>query len=171
VSMTRETGAPNTSSSSMVERCLDNLMATLRRRRRELIESLSSGDIRRIRLLLSEISDESSTNTGLRVVVNLRSSGWLRGDGAPELRDIVLIYDKERRRFEEGHSELIKEAARKLFPEATFSHFMSRERDGVHIKLRSGRIDVMPGSVYIWTTVNDSVKQFLEFIERNIFTS
>lgn len=171
MSMTRVIDAPSTSSDSVVHRCLENLKATLRRRQEELVAAMGRGDIVGIRRLLLEISDESSLGSGPRVVMNLRSMRRTKMPSPAELRDVALIYDRGRRRFKEGQPELVKEAARELFPEATFSTFMSRERDGIHIRLRDGRIDVMPGSVYIWTAINDQVKRFLEFLERKIFTA
>lgn len=151
---------------SLIREIVERLAEIRRTRFEEIISVLNSGDPRAIRRLLLDLSAEASKGLSVKVYVNLSS---LARSSDAELKDLAVIYDVSRKRFRQNEKEKVIEKAKELFGEVTITPFMSRERDGIHIRFGTERVDVMSSGVFVWARCTEKVLSFLEFLEKEAY--
>jgi hypothetical protein len=80
-------------------------------------------------------------------------------------RDVSILVDKNRKKFEKIAEDEVKRAIQPLnplsFDAARFGH------EGFRANLPAGRIDCLPSGVHLWCNITTEVLEFLDWIFEN----
>lgn len=79
-------------------------------------------------------------------------------------QNIGIVLDKFRKKFIIPRN-LIKDEAKKQIPEASvLDAYMYEDKEGLRIILKTGRIEVLPGSVHIWCKIDQDIERFMDWL-------
>lgn len=79
-------------------------------------------------------------------------------------QNIGIVLDKFRKKFIIPRN-LIKDEAKKQIPEASvLDAYMYEDKEGLRIVLKTGRIEVLPGSVHIWCKIDQDIERFMNWL-------
>ena len=68
--------------------------------------------------------------------------------------------------------EIIKSKTIEIIADATTSDaYMYEGKEGVRVSLKKGRIELLPGSVHIWSIIDNEIEDYLNWIFNNVFVS
>jgi hypothetical protein len=77
-------------------------------------------------------------------------------------RNLSVLVDKNRKRFESVTEDEVKKAAQRMSPlsfdPARFGH------EGFRAKITSGQIDCLPSGIHLWCNITPEVLEFLDWI-------
>ena len=141
-----------------------DLWDTLDKRRGEF-ESLWQDRTLRAFETINWIATEVGGRWGVLIQINFPP-----GQEKPEAtrigrRNVSILVDKNRKKFEKVTEEDIKRALQPLSPEsfdpARFGH------EGFRAILPTGRIDCLPSGVHLWCDMTPQVLEFLDWIFAN----
>lgn len=83
--------------------------------------------------------------------------------------NIGIVVDKFRKKFIIPR-DLIKNEAKKQIPEANvLDAYMYENKEGIRIILKSGRIEILPGSVHIWCKIDQDIECFMNWLFKFVF--
>ena len=138
-----------------------DLWETLAKRRGEF-ESLWRDRTLRGFETINWIASEVGERWGVLIQINFPP-----GQERPEAvrigrRNVSILVDKNRKRFESITEEDVKRAIQALSPQsfdaARFGH------EGFRANLPTGRIDCLPSGVHLWCDITPEVLEFLDWI-------
>ena len=138
-----------------------DLWDTLERRREEY-ESLWRDRTLRAFEIINWIASEVSERWGVLIQINFPP-----GQERPEAarigrRNVSILVDKNRKKFETITEDDIKRAIQLLNPQsfdpARFGH------EGFRANLSKGRIDCLPSGIHLWCDITPEVLEFLDWI-------
>ena len=141
-----------------------DLWDTLDKRRGEF-ESLWQDRTLRAFETINWIAGEVGERWGVLIQINFPP-----GQEKPEAshigrRNLSILVDKNRQRFETVTEDDVKRAIQPLSPQsfdaARFGH------EGFRANLRTGRIDCLPSGVHLWCNITPEVLEFLDWIFLN----
>ena len=82
--------------------------------------------------------------------------------------NIGIVVDRLKKNFSISR-EIIKSKAIEIIPNATASDaYMYEGKEGVRISLKNGRIELLPGSVHIWCTIDKDVENYVNWLWTNV---
>jgi hypothetical protein len=82
--------------------------------------------------------------------------------------NIGIVLDRFKKNFSYSR-EQIKSKAIGMIPDATASDaYMYEGKEGVRISFKTGRIELLPGSIHIWCTIDKDIEQFVNWIFKNV---
>jgi hypothetical protein len=82
--------------------------------------------------------------------------------------NIGIVVDRLKKNFSISR-ELIKSKAIETIPNATASDaYMYEGKEGVRILFKNGRIELLPGSVHIWCTVDKDSENYANWLLTNV---
>jgi hypothetical protein len=82
--------------------------------------------------------------------------------------NIGIVFDRFRKNFLIPR-ERIKSKAIETIPNATASDaYMYEGKEGVRISFKTGRIELLPGSIHIWCTIDKDIENFVNWTFRNV---
>jgi hypothetical protein len=82
--------------------------------------------------------------------------------------NIGIVVDRLKKNFSISR-EIIKSKAIETIPNATASDaYMYEGKEGVRISLKNGRIELLPGSVHIWCTVDKDIENYVNWLLTNV---
>jgi hypothetical protein len=141
-----------------------DLWDTLGKRRREF-ESLWQDRTLRAFETINWIANEVGERWGVLIQINF-PPGQERPDVARlGHRNLSILVDKNRKKFESVTEDEVKQAAQRMnplsFDPARFGH------EGFRAKIASGRIDCLPSGVHLWCNITPEVLDFLDWIFEN----
>ena len=65
--------------------------------------------------------------------------------------------------------ELVKSKAIETLPGATVSDaYMYEGKEGVRISFKKGRLELLPGSIHIWCSIDKDVENYVNWILTNV---
>lgn len=68
--------------------------------------------------------------------------------------------------------EIIKTKAIETIQDATPSDaYMYEGKEGIRISFKKGRIELLPGSVHIWSIIDNEIENYLNWIFNNVFVN
>ena len=68
--------------------------------------------------------------------------------------------------------EIIKTKAIETIQDATPSDaYMYEGKEGIRISFKTGRIELLPGSVHIWSIIDNEIENYLNWIFNNVFVN
>jgi hypothetical protein len=141
-----------------------DLWATLEKRRGEF-ESLWQDRTLRAFETINWIASEVGERWGVLIQINF-PPGQDRPDAARVgRRNLSVLVDKNRKRFESVTEDEVKQAAQRMnplsFDPARFGH------EGFRANLPTGCIDCLPSGVHLWCDITFEVLGFLDWIFEN----
>jgi len=138
-----------------------DLWDTLERRRGEY-ENLWQDRTLRAFEIISWIASEVSERWGVLIQINFPP-----GQERPEAtgigrRNVSILVDKNRKKFETITPDDVKRAIQLLNPQSfdptRFGH------EGFRANLSKGRIDCLPSGIHLWCDITPEVLEFLDWI-------
>jgi hypothetical protein len=147
---------------------IKDLWDTLEKRRGEY-ESLWQDRTLRAFETINWIAGEVGERWGVLIQINFPP-----GQERPEAarighRNLSILVDKNRQKFETMTEDDVKRAIQPLSPQsfdpARFGH------EGFRANLRTGRIDCLPSGVHLWCNITPEVLEFLDWIFLNGYGS
>ncbi len=138
-----------------------DLWDTLERRREEY-ESLWRDRTLRAFEIINWITTEVSERWGVLIQINFPPGQERPVAARIGRRNVSILVDKNRKKFETITEADIKRAIRLLNPQsfdpARFGH------EGFRANLSTGRIDCLPSGVHLWCDLTPEVLEFLDWI-------
>ncbi len=138
-----------------------DLWDTLEKRRGEF-ESLWKDHTLRAFETMNWIASEVGERWGVLIQINF-PPGQERPDATRiGHRNLSVLVDKNRKRFESVTEDEVKKAAQRMSPlsfdPARFGH------EGFRAKIASGQIDCLPSGIHLWCGITPEVLDFLDWI-------
>jgi len=138
-----------------------DLWDTLEKRRGEF-ESLWKDHTLRAFETINWIASEVGERWGVLIQINF-PPGQQRPDATRiGHRNLSVLVDKNRKRFESVTEDEVKKAAQRMSPlsfdPARFGH------EGFRAKITSGQIDCLPSGIHLWCDITPEVLEFLDWI-------
>lgn len=82
--------------------------------------------------------------------------------------NIGIVVDKFKKNFSISR-ELIKSKAIETIPGASVSDaYMYEGKEGVRISFEKGRLELLPGSIHIWSRIDKDVETYVNWILTNV---
>lgn len=82
--------------------------------------------------------------------------------------NIGIVVDKFKKNFSISR-ELVKSKAIETIDGASVSDaYMYEGKEGVRISFKKGRLEVLPGSIHIWSSVDKDVENYVNWIFTNV---
>jgi len=138
-----------------------DLWDTLERRREEY-ESLWRDRTLRAFEIINWIASEVSERWGVLIQINFPPGQERPVAARIGRRNVSILVDKNRKKFETITEADIKRAIQLLNPQsfdpARFGH------EGFRANLSTGRIDCLPSGVHLWCDLTPEVLEFLDWI-------
>jgi hypothetical protein len=138
-----------------------DLWDTLEKRRAEF-ENLWKDHTLRAFEKINWIASEVGERWGVLIQINFPP-----GQERPDVthighRNLSVLVDKNRKRFESVTEDEVKKAAQRMSPLsfdlARFGH------EGFRAKITSGQIDCLPSGIHLWCNITPEVLEFLDWI-------
>jgi hypothetical protein len=115
---------------------------------------------------INRIATNVGTKWGVTIQVNFPPGREIIRDKVGR-RDLSILVNKERRKFETLTSEQLAEAIRQLDPVAIENVGFGHE--GYKIRTSSGRIDCLASGVHLWCEITPQVLNFLDWLFPNAY--
>jgi hypothetical protein len=130
-----------------------------------------SGPLETDRIQAFQIIDRIAAEVGERwsVVLQLNFPPGQQGPGSQNLgrRDLTILVDRNRRKFDDVREADARNAFRSLNP-VGFDQ-IGGGYEGFKVKLSSGRIDCLPSGVHIWCEITLEVLRVLDSLFTNVY--
>ena len=82
--------------------------------------------------------------------------------------NIGIVVDRFKKNFSISR-ELVKSKAIETIPDASVSDaYMYEGKEGVRISLEKGRLELLPGSIHIWSRIDKDVETYVNWILTNV---
>lgn len=82
--------------------------------------------------------------------------------------NIGIVVDRFKKNFSISR-DLIKSKAVETIPGASVSDaYMYEGKEGVRVSFDKGRLDLLPGSIHIWSKIDNSVENYVNWILTNV---
>ncbi len=96
--------------------------------------------------------------------------GKITDIGSYGTENIGIVVDKFRKTFPVPR-EMVKQKAIELLGSDARPHdaYMYEGKEGVKVVLPDGRIEVLPGSVHFWCTIDDKVRSYADWLVENVY--
>jgi len=141
-----------------------DLWDTLERRRGEY-ESLWQDRTLRAFEIINWIAGDVSERWGVLIQINFPPGQERPIVSQVGRRNLSILVDKTRKKFERVTEDEVNQAAQRLSPlsfdPARFGH------EGFRAKLASGLLDCLPSGVHLWCDITPEVLGFLDWIFEN----
>ena len=83
--------------------------------------------------------------------------------------NIGIVFDKFRKLFPIPR-ETIKEKVLEIMPDAIVKDaYMYEGKEGLKATIKDGRLEILPGSIHIWTKVDKQVIVLLDWLMENVY--
>ena len=85
------------------------------------------------------------------------------------MENIGIVFDKFKKTFPIDR-ESIKQKAMIIFSKANAQDaYMYEGKEGVRITIDKGRLEVLPGSLHLWCSIDQDVKRYCDWLFENIY--
>ena len=82
--------------------------------------------------------------------------------------NIGIVVDRFKKNFSLPR-EIIKSKATETIQDATASDaYMYEGKEGLRISFKQGRIELLPGSIHIWSIIDDEIENYVNWIFNNV---
>lgn len=116
-----------------------------------------------------EIGKEVGKKYNIKLIVNFPKEGRIEEYEMYGKRDLSLIIDFEKKRFQIDRN-LIKEKAREILENVQIEDaYMYDDKEGVRVFTKDWKIDILPHSVHIWTEFDEKVTKFCDWLLENAY--
>ncbi len=116
-----------------------------------------------------EIGKEVGKKYNIKLIVNFPKEGRIEEYEMYGKRDLSLIIDFEKKRFQIDRN-IIKEKAREILENVQIEDaYMYDDKEGVRVFTKDWKIDILPHSVHIWTEFDEKVTKFCDWLLENAY--
>jgi len=85
--------------------------------------------------------------------------------------NVSVVIDKFRRKFAIPRENIRRKAIECLWNSVqTQDAYMYEGKEGLRIIKENGRIEILPGSIHLWCKVDQSVKNYVDWLMQNIYS-
>jgi len=116
-----------------------------------------------------EIGKEVGKKYNIKLIVNFPKEGRIEEYEMYGKRDLSLIIDFEKKRFQIDRN-IIKEKAKEILENIQIEDaYMYDDKEGVRVFTKDWKIDILPHSVHIWTEFDEKVTKFCDWLLENAY--
>ncbi len=120
---------------------------------------------------LNEIAQFVGSRYGVELRLHFPDSAKILKFDSYGKENIGIVLDRFKKNFSYPR-EQIKLKAIEMIPNATASDaYMYEGKEGVRISFKTGRIELLPGSIHIWCTIDKDIEKFVNWIFKNVLVS
>ena len=101
---------------------------------------------------------------GIRLIVNFPHEGKIEQYSMYGKRDLSLIIDQKRTKFPIERRAIKEKAVETIDGVATEDAYMYEDKEGVRLRLKQGRIDILPHSLHVWCEFTDEVIRMCDWL-------
>jgi hypothetical protein len=89
--------------------------------------------------------------------------------GAYGTENIGIVVDKWRRTFPVPREQVKKKAEEMLPGARPQDAYMYEGKEGVKVVMEGGRLEILPGSIHLWCSVDESVRRYADWLMENVY--
>ena len=129
------------------------------------LEELVHGNLFQVYSELNKIFSKVGNKYNIQILINFLSSNHILEVEKYGSRNISIIIDNSKRKFNYLLQENIENKITKLNSEVSLQPaFRYEGRDGLRINVKGGRIDILPGAIHLWCIIDEEINSFLDWI-------
>ncbi len=150
----------------MLSWIIKDLWRSLEELRADYEDALRQGKLQAFETV-NGIASKVGAKWGVFIQLNFPPGRMIPGPEELGHRDISILVYRERKKFEGITEQDLRERLLLLkpvsFDETGFGY------EGLRVRLRSGRIDCLPGGVHVWCELTPDVLEFLDWLFKNAY--
>jgi hypothetical protein len=143
-----------------------DLWRALVERRADYENALQQGKLQAFETF-NRIASEAGAKWGVFIQLNFPPGQMLPQPEELGHRDLSILVYRERKKFEGVTEHDVRERLLALKPVSFDNTGFGYE--GLRARLRSGRIDCLPGGVHVWCELGPDVLEFLDWLFKNAY--
>ncbi len=113
---------------------------------------------------ITEISKDVGKKYNVLLVVNFSRKDSINDFDSYATRDISISIEKDRKRFPINRQDIKDKAYEVLGDVFTEDSYMREGKEGVRVKIKEEKIDILPHSLHVWTTLTKEVKDYCDWL-------
>ena len=113
---------------------------------------------------ITEISKDVGKKYNVLLVVNFSRRDSINDFDSYATRDISISIEKDRKRFPINRQDIKDKAYEILGDVFTEDSYMREGKEGVRVKIKEEKIDILPHSLHVWTTLTKEVKEYCDWL-------
>lgn len=107
---------------------------------------------------------------GVNLQLHFPAPGRISDIDAYGTENVGIVVDKFRKTFPVPREAVKQKAAELVGPDARAQDaYMYEGKEGVKVVMPGGRIEVLPGSVHFWCTIDERVRAFGDWLAENVY--
>ncbi len=117
---------------------------------------------------INEITQFVGSRYGIELRIHFPDPAKIYAVDSYGKENIGIVVDRFKKNFSLPR-EIIKTKAIETIPHATASDaYMYEGKEGVRISFKQGRIELLPGSIHIWCTLDKEIEDYINWLFNNV---
>jgi hypothetical protein len=117
---------------------------------------------------INEIAQFVGSRYGIELRIHFPDPAKIYAVDSYGKENIGIVVDRFKKNFSLPR-EIIKTKAIETIPHATASDaYMYEGKEGVRISFNQGRIELLPGSIHIWCTLDKEIEDYINWLFNNV---
>lgn len=117
---------------------------------------------------VNEIAQFVGSRYGIELRIHFPDPAKIYAVDSYGKENIGIVVDRFKKNFSLPR-EIIKTKAIETIPHATASDaYMYEGKEGVRISFKQGRIELLPGSIHIWCTLDREIEDYINWLFNNV---
>ena len=117
---------------------------------------------------INEIAQFVGSRYGIELRIHFPDPAKIYAVDSYGKENIGIVVDRFKKNFSLPR-EIIKTKAIETIPHATASDaYMYEGKEGVRISFKQGRIELLPGSIHIWCTLDREIEDYINWLFNNV---
>jgi hypothetical protein len=117
---------------------------------------------------INEIAQFVGSRYGIELRIHFPDPAKIYAVDSYGKENIGIVVDRFKKNFSLPR-EIIKTKAIETIPHATASDaYMYEGKEGVRISFKQGRIELLPGSIHIWCTLDKEIEDYINWLFNNV---
>jgi hypothetical protein len=117
---------------------------------------------------INEIAQFVGSRYGIELRIHFPDPAKIYAVDSYGKENIGIVVDRFKKNFSLPR-EIIKTKAIETIPHATASDaYMYEGKEGVRISFKQGRIELLPGSIHIWCTLDKEIEDYINWLFINV---
>jgi len=120
---------------------------------------------------INEIAQFVGLRYGIELKIHFPDPSKINRFDSYGKENIGIVVNRYKKNFSIPR-EIIKSKAIETITDATSSDaYMYEGKEGIRVSFKKGRIELLPGSVHIWSTIDNEIENFMNWIFNNVFVN
>jgi hypothetical protein len=117
---------------------------------------------------INEIAQFVGSRYGIELRIHFPDPAKIYAFDSYGKENIGIVVDRFKKNFSLPR-EIIKSKAIETIRDATASDaYMYEGKEGVRISFKQGRIELLPGSIHIWSIIDNEIENYVNWIFNNV---